>query len=78
MSGHHWDAYMEAYEATIAQTATRQAPWYVIPADDKKDMRLIVSRLILDRMESMPMAYPKLSATQQAALADARERLENE
>ncbi len=74
----HWDAYMEAYEATIAQTATRQAPWYVIPADDKKDMRLIVSRLILDRMESMPMAYPKLSATQQAALADARERLENE
>ncbi len=74
----YWDDYMEAYETAIRETATREAPWYVIPADDKKNMRLIVSRLILDRLESMHMAYPELPEEQRALLASCREQLEKE
>ena len=73
-----WDAYMAAYERAIGETATKDAPWYVIPADDKKNMRLIVSRLILERLKDMKMAYPKLPEDQLAKLGLCRERLERE
>lgn len=74
----YWDDYMDAYETAIQETAAPHAPWHVIPADDKKNMRLIVSRLILDKLESMKMAYPELPADQQAMLADCRKQLEDE
>ena len=56
-----WSDYMKAYEACLSATSTREAPWYVVPADDKPNTRLIVSQIILDTLESMPMDYPKLS-----------------
>jgi len=74
----YWDDYMEAYETAIQETATPDCPWYVIPADDKKNMRLIVSKLILEKLGSMEMAYPELPDEQKALLADCRAQLENE
>ena len=53
-----WDDYMQAYEECINNTASEHAPWYVIPADDKKNMRLIVSQLILEKLKSLKLAYP--------------------
>ena len=74
----YWDDYMEAYETAIQETATEDCPCHVIPADDKKNMRLIVSKLILDKLEGMDMAYPELPEAQKALLADCRAQLESE
>ena len=54
-----WNDYMKAYEACISATSTRQSPWYVVPADDKKNTWLIVSQIILDTLEDLKMKYPK-------------------
>jgi len=53
-----WDDYMKAYEACINNTASPHSPWYVVPADDKKNMRLIVSQLILEKLKSLKIAFP--------------------
>lgn len=65
----YWDTYMEAYEEVINRTATPKAPWYVIPADDKKNMRLIVSQLILEKLKSLPMQYPEADEARQKELS---------
>jgi PPK2 family polyphosphate:nucleotide phosphotransferase len=54
-----WNDYMKAYEACMSATSTRQSPWYVVPADDKKNTWLIVSQIILDTLEDLKMNYPK-------------------
>ncbi|MPR34520.1 polyphosphate kinase 2 family protein [Salmonirosea aquatica] len=54
-----WDSYMEAFEECINATATEKAPWYVIPADDKKNMRIIVGRIITEEMKKLDMRYPE-------------------
>ena len=53
-----WDLYMDAYESCINETASRKAPWFVIPADDKKNMRLIVGKIIEEELRKMHMSYP--------------------
>ena len=55
----YWRQYMDAYEACLTATSTREAPWFVIPADNKEDARLIVSRIVLDAFHELKMAYPK-------------------
>jgi hypothetical protein len=50
---------MEAYEDCLNATSTRHAPWYAVPADDKDNARLIVSRIVLDALQDLKMAYPK-------------------
>ena len=50
---------MQAYEACLSATSTKDAPWYVVPADDKENARLIISQIILDTFNSLKMAYPK-------------------
>ena len=55
----YWKHYMEVYEDCLSATSTHHAPWYVVPADDKENARLIVSRLVLDALEDLKMAYPK-------------------
>lgn len=70
-----WKEYMHAYEDAIRATATKECPWYVVPADDKKNMRLIVSAAILDEMQGMKLEYPELPAEQKAHLDTARELL---
>ncbi|MEL6132051.1 MAG: polyphosphate kinase 2 family protein [Bacteroidota bacterium] len=57
----HWDAYQTAYQDCINATATPESPWYVIPADDKKNMRLIVCEAILDHMRKLDMHFPKVA-----------------
>lgn len=74
----HWEEYMEAYQDAIRHTATGDCPWYVVPADDKKNMRLIVSAAVLHEMQGMKLKYPELPAEQKAHLAAAREFLEAE
>ena len=50
---------MEAYEDCLNATSTHHAPWYVVPADDKENARLIVSRIVLDALEDLKMIFPK-------------------
>ena len=56
-----WDDYMKAYEDAINNTASKKAPWFVIPADDKKNLRLIVGKIIAEELEKMDMSYPDSS-----------------
>jgi len=70
-----WDDYMKAYEDCLEATSSEEAPWYVIPADDKKNARLIISQIILDTMNKLGMAYPKVSAAQMEELKAIRGQL---
>jgi PPK2 family polyphosphate:nucleotide phosphotransferase len=65
-----WDPYMQAYEQTIRHTATKQAPWYVVPADHKWFTRLVVAATLVERMEALDLKYPKLDAATVAQLVD--------
>ncbi len=71
----HWDAYMSAFQDAIRATATPEAPWYVIPADNKWFTRTVVAAAIVDLMEGLGLSYPTLAGPQQAELAAMRERL---
>ncbi len=71
----HWNDYMAAYEDAIRATATRAAPWFVVPADNKWFTRLVVAAAIVEAMDAMQLAYPKISDAQRADLARARELL---
>ncbi|HEX3846040.1 MAG TPA: ADP-polyphosphate phosphotransferase [Steroidobacteraceae bacterium] len=55
----YWKQYMRAYEKCLTATSTRHAPWYVVPADDKRSGRLIVSRIVLDTLDALDLSYPK-------------------
>jgi len=71
----YWKQYMKAYEECLSATSTREAPWYVVPADDKKNSRLIVSRIIVDTLDELKMAYPKSSSARRRELLSIRKRL---
>ena len=73
-----WDKYQDAYEDMIRHTASEHAPWYVVPADNKWFTRLVVAQAVVDALKAMNLKYPKASAAERAALAQAREQLENE
>jgi hypothetical protein len=66
---------MKAYEECLGATSTSDAPWYVVPADNKDNARLIVSRIVLDTLEGLKMAYPKTSDERRQELLSIRERL---
>jgi PPK2 family polyphosphate:nucleotide phosphotransferase len=70
-----WKQYMQAYEACLSATSTKNAPWYVVPADDKENARLIISGIILDLFKGLRMAYPKSSAKRRRELHLIRKRL---
>ncbi|MDZ7584215.1 MAG: ADP-polyphosphate phosphotransferase [Thiobacillus sp.] len=70
-----WPQYMQAYEACLSETSTEAAPWHVVPADDKKNARLIVSRIILDTFKSLEMHYPESGAKRREELLTIRDRL---
>ncbi len=67
--------YMAAYEACLQATSTDAAPWYVVPADDKENARLIVSKILLETLEGLNMAYPDVSADRRAELLAIRKQL---
>jgi len=58
----YWKRYTKAYEECLHATSTHHTPWYVVPADDKENARLIVSRIVIDALQDMKMAYPKTTA----------------
>ena len=72
-----WKQYMKAYEECLGATSTSSAPWYVVPADDKKNARLIVSQIVLDALEELKMTYPKTSEERREELLSIRKRLAN-
>jgi PPK2 family polyphosphate:nucleotide phosphotransferase len=74
----YWDGYMEAFEDTIRATSTPWAPWYVIPADHKFVARALVASVLSTTIQSLRLEYPKLSAEQNRALADAKRTLARE
>lgn len=71
----YWDQYMEAYEACLSATSTETAPWYVVPADDKQNARLIISHVIVETLESLNMRYPQPTKARLKELQTIRKRL---
>ena len=70
-----WNRYMVAYAEMLSGTSTAQSPWYVVPADDKKNARLIVSSVILRALEDLKMRYPQASAARRRELERIRKLL---
>ena len=71
----HWRDYQKAYEDVIRETATEEAPWYVVPADHKWFTRLVVAAAIVDALAGLDLRYPEVTAEQRRALAAARREL---
>ena len=71
-----WKQYMKAYEACMSATSTKESPWYVVPADDKKDAQLIVSQILLDTLGKLKLRYPELDAEERQQLKSIRRMLE--
>ena len=72
-----WKSYMKAYEACLGATSTDEAPWYVVPADDKENARLIVSQVIVDTLTGLNMTYPEVNDARRRELLAIRKRLES-
>ena len=73
-----WDQYMQAYETCLSKTSTKNAPWYIVPADDKKNSRLIIAQIILETLKSLKMNYPEADAGRQQELLKIRQQLMQE
>jgi PPK2 family polyphosphate:nucleotide phosphotransferase len=71
----YWKDYQKAYEACLGATSTRLAPWYVVPADDKRNARLIISRIVLDAFQDLKLSKPRVSAKRRAELQSFRKLL---
>lgn len=71
----YWKEYMSAYEEMLGSTSTQWAPWHVIPADHKWFTRALVARIIIDKVTSLKLSYPKLTEQQQAELLKVKESL---
>ena len=73
----YWKDYTKAYEECISATSTDESPWYVVPADDKENARLIVSQVVIDVLKSLELEYPTTSASRREELKSIRKRLED-
>lgn len=73
-----WDEYMKAYEEAISATSTENSPWYIVPADKKWFARLAISEIIIKKMESLKLEYPKVTEEQKKQLLEAKTILESE
>ena len=71
----YWKDYMKAYEKCLTATSTRHAPWYVIPADDKENARLIVSQIVLDTLKDLKLEYPQTTDARRSELQEIRKNL---
>ena len=70
-----WSHYMTAFEECLSATSTSDVPWYVVPADDKENARLIVSQIVLDTLEGLNTRYPKTTPERHKELLSIREQL---
>jgi len=71
----YWDAYQSAYEDAIKNTSTKEAPWFIIPADEKWFSRYLVGKIICDELKKLNLSYPKISDSEKEALLKAKELL---
>jgi len=71
----HWDAYMKAYEDMIQHTATKDAPWHVVPADHKWFTRLVVAAAVIDTLISLKLAYPRVGPNKLKEIGEAKRLL---
>jgi polyphosphate kinase 2 (PPK2 family) len=71
----HWKDYMKAYEDMIRHTATKDAPWYVVPADNKWFTRIVVAAAVIDALAALDLHYPKVSKEKLDELAEAKKAL---
>jgi PPK2 family polyphosphate:nucleotide phosphotransferase len=71
----YWEQYVKAFEVCLSATSTSQSPWYVVPADDKENARLIVSTIVMDSLKNLKMEYPKTSTKHHAELQAIRKLL---
>jgi PPK2 family polyphosphate:nucleotide phosphotransferase len=71
----HWDAYMQAYAQALSATSTTDSPWFIVPADDKDNARLIVSQIVLDTLQALKLSYPEVSSNQRQQLQACRKQL---
>ncbi len=71
----YWKNYMNTYEHCLSATGTEKAPWYIIPADDKENARLIVSQIVIDTLQGLRLAYPKLTPERRKELQSYRKLL---
>ena len=71
----HWDEYMKSYEDMIRNTSTEEAPWYVVPADNKWFTRLVVAGAVIDGLTSLGLSYPTVGPDQMKELAEAKKLL---
>jgi PPK2 family polyphosphate:nucleotide phosphotransferase len=74
----YWKQYMKAYEECLSATSTQNAPWYILPADDKENTGLIISRVILDALQALKMTYPKSTPEHHRELLAIRKQLMKE
>jgi PPK2 family polyphosphate:nucleotide phosphotransferase len=74
----YWNHYRKAYEACLSATSTKEAPWYIVPADDKENARLIVSQIILDTLGDLELSYPEVDEERLKELRSIRKLLESE
>jgi PPK2 family polyphosphate:nucleotide phosphotransferase len=74
----YWKQYVKAFEDCLSATSTPHAPWYVVPADDKENARLIVSQIVLDALADLKMAYPKTTKKRRLELESIRKLLTKE
>jgi len=70
-----WKDYMKAYEKCLSATSTEDSPWYIVPADDKENARLIVSQIVVDTLKELKMSYPKTTKERHEELLEIRKRL---
>jgi polyphosphate kinase 2 (PPK2 family) len=70
-----WPQYMQAYAQCLSATSTAHAPWYTVPADDKRNARLIISRIVIETLETLGMAYPKTTGSRHRELLAIRKLL---
>lgn len=73
----HWDKYMAAYADCLRATSTPDCPWYVVPADDKKNARLIVSQILVNTLAGLDLQYPETTAARREKLLEIRRQLES-
>lgn len=74
----HWDQYMDAYEEVFGHTSTEWAPWYIVPADKKWFTRAVVAEVIVEKLKSLNLKYPRVSEERKKDLLAAKKMLENE
>jgi PPK2 family polyphosphate:nucleotide phosphotransferase len=72
----YWKQYMRSYEKCLSATSTEIAPWYIVPADDKLNTRIIVSRILLDTVEALKLTYPETTPARRRELRALRKLLE--